>query len=356
MTTLAHIPVFAICGYSGAGKTTLIIELVRRLNALHLRAVVIKHDAHELDVDRPGKDTHRFFTAGADVIARDPAQSFFRRHDGDGRALATLIVDLHRDYDVILVEGHKTTPLPRKFWLRRNPRDRAPRACGKISLDLGRDDDRVSATWAVIERELAAIHLAAPTLAGILIGGQSRRMGRSKHLLLHGGRTWLARIVAAATPVVDAVVLLGAGALPRSCAKLPRLPDVPGIQGPLAGMCAAFRWRPDARWIFLSCDTPLVTTGAIRWLRAHARPGLIAVQPRLGPGKPPQPFPGWYDPGALRALESAAGPSWLAKSPRTLTPVVPREMAHAWWNCNSPEELRQLPSLSRRSTSPPVAG
>jgi molybdopterin-guanine dinucleotide biosynthesis protein MobB len=343
MNALAHIPVFAICGYSGAGKTTLILELVRRLNSHHLRTVVIKHDTHGLAVDHPGKDTHRFFTAGADVIASDHAQSFCRRHDGDGCGLATLIPDLARDYDVILVEGHKTTPLPRKLWLRRHARDRAPRACGKISLDLGCDGNRVAAAWTFIERELATIHWAAPTLAGILIGGQSQRMGRAKHLLLYRGRTWLARIADAVAPVVDSVVLLGARAVPRSCRNLPILPDVPDISGPLAGMYAAFRWRPNVRWIFLSCDTPLVTTEALRWLMTQSRPGLIAVQPRLGRGSPPQPFPGWYDPRAARTLETARGPSWLAKDPRVYKPVAPRTTSHAWWNCNSPVDLRKLP-------------
>ena len=342
MTDLAHTPVFGICGFSGAGKTTLIIELVCRLRARGLATLVIKHDAHGLTIDRPGKDSDRFFAAGADVIARDPVQGFRRSHSGDSDALDVLLTKVRPDYDVILVEGHKTMPLPRKVWLRRHGRDRPPRACLPIALDLGRDDDRVAAAWTWIEQSLEHIHQTAPTLAGILVGGQSRRMGRSKQLLTYRGRTWLARIVAAARKVADGVVLLGSGSVPRSCSSLPRLPDADGKEGPLAGLCAALRWRPDARWIILACDSPLMTREALQWLKAQSRPGVWAVQPRRSARAVPEPFPGWYDFRAVALLESAHGPSWLSRHPRTATPVVPQEHMTTWLNFNSPGDARRL--------------
>lgn len=338
MTTLEHTPVFGICGYSGAGKTTLIVEIVRRLRSRGLATLVIKHDAHGLTIDRRGKDSQRFFDAGADVIARDPEQTFLRLRRDDREDLAELLARSQRDYDVILVEGHKTTPLPRKLWLRRHGRDRAPRICGPVDLDLRRDQDRVGATWAWIEQGLEDLHRSVPTTVGILIGGGSQRMGQSKHLLTFGGRSWLARIVAAARQVGEAVVLLGRGRVPRSCSSLLRLPDAPGLDGPLAGMCAALRWRPDAHWIFLACDSPLVTSEALRWLKNQARPGIWAVQARLCASKAPDPFPGWYDFRSATTLESARGPSWLARHRRTATPVLPAELRTAWRSCNTPAQ------------------
>jgi molybdopterin-guanine dinucleotide biosynthesis protein MobB len=352
MTNLEHAPVFGICGYSGAGKTTLIVELVRRLHSRALATLVIKHDSHGLTIDRRGKDSQRFFAAGADVIARDPVQTFLRSHQGDDREeLAELVGRFQRDYDVILVEGHKTTPLPRKLWLRRHGRDRAPRECSPVELDLGRDQDRVSAAWAWMEQGLETVHRAVPTAVGILIGGRSRRMGQSKHLLRFRGRTWLSHIVAAARQVSDAVVLLGPGRVPRSCTSLLRLPDVPGLAGPLAGMCAALRWRPDTRWIFLACDSPLVTPPALRWLKAQARPGIWAVQARPSASKPPDPFPGWYDFRAASTLASARGPSWLAQHVRTATPVLPSQFKTTWLNCNTPTEAARWLTASSQGTS-----
>jgi molybdopterin-guanine dinucleotide biosynthesis protein MobB len=348
MTALEHTPVFGICGYSGAGKTTLIVEIVRRLRARCLATLVIKHDSHGLTIDRRGKDSQRFFDAGADVVARDPVQTFLRSRQGDREELAELVGRFQRDYDVILVEGHKTTPLPRKLWLRRHGRDRAPRGCGPVELDLRRDQDRISAAWTWIEQGLEAIHRAVPTAVGVLIGGGSRRMGQSKHLLRFRGRTWLTHIVAAARQVSDAIVLLGPGRVPRSCASLLRLPDVPGLAGPVAGMCAALRWRPDTRWIFLACDSPLVTPLALRWLKDQARPGIWAIQARPSASKLPDPFPGWYDFRSANTLESARGPSWLARHPRTATPVLPSQFQTAWLNCNTrAEAARCLTSFSQ---------
>jgi molybdopterin-guanine dinucleotide biosynthesis protein MobB len=346
MTQLAHTPVFGICGYSGAGKTTLIVEIVRRLRARGLATLVIKHDAHGLTIDRRGKDSQRFFDAGADVLARDPVQSFLRLRQGDHEALAELVGRFQRDYDIILVEGHKTTALPRKLWLRRHGRDSAPRSCGPVALDLRRDQDRVSATWAWIEEGLEEIHRSVPTLVGILVGGGSRRMGQSKHLLTLRGRTWLSHIVAAAKEVSNGVVLLGGGQVPRSCLSLPRLPDAHGLAGPLAGMDAALRWRPDAHWVFLACDSPLVTSEALRWLKDQARPGIWAVQARIAEGKASDPFPGWYDFRVARALESARGPSWLAGHPRTATPLLPDQFQAAWLNCNTPAQARRLAAVT----------
>ena len=107
-------------------------------------------------------------------------------------------------------------------------------------------------------------------------------------------------------------------------------------------MCAALRWRPEARWIFLACDSPLVTAQALRWLKDQSRPGIWAVQPCQSTEAIPEPLPGWYDLRATSLLESARGPSWLARHPRTATPVLPPEHATAWLNFNSPAEARRL--------------
>jgi molybdopterin-guanine dinucleotide biosynthesis protein MobB len=339
---LLHLPVFGICGFSGAGKTTLLLDLVRRLRARGLCTLVIKHDAHGLDVDRPGKDSQRLFAAGTDVLARDESQSFLRRHRNDSEALAVLVRESVQAYDVVLVEGHKSTPLPHKIWLRRHTRDRPPESCRPVQHDLGRDQDRGQLAWDWIDRTLARLHGAAPTFAGVLIGGQSRRMGRPKHLLQHQGRTWLARIVSVARETTDQVVLLGSGSVPRAYADLPRLADAAHGAGPVAGMVAAMRWNPAARWIFLACDTPRLTSEALAWLKGQAGPGVWMVQPRLSGGGLPEPLPGWYDYRARAALEGARGPSQLARHPRAASPIVPAHLTSAWLNCNTPAAVRRL--------------
>ena len=100
-------PVISIVGKSDAGKTTLIEKLIVELKQRGYRVATIKHDAHQFDIDHPGKDSHRHFHAGADwtVIGSPAKLALVRRLDRELTLdeLAALISDV----DVILTEGYK---------------------------------------------------------------------------------------------------------------------------------------------------------------------------------------------------------------------------------------------------------
>lgn len=64
---MAEVYVFA--AWSGTGKTAYLERLIPYLNQLGLTAAVVKHDVHGLALDRPGKDSHRLFAAGAEATA-----------------------------------------------------------------------------------------------------------------------------------------------------------------------------------------------------------------------------------------------------------------------------------------------
>lgn len=62
-------PIISFIGWSGSGKTTFIEKLIPHLRSRGLRLAVIKHDGHEFQMDREGKDTWRFTQAGAEYVA-----------------------------------------------------------------------------------------------------------------------------------------------------------------------------------------------------------------------------------------------------------------------------------------------
>ena len=100
----------AFTGPSNSGKTTLIAKIVRYLQGKK-RVAVIKHDpGDKARFDTPGKDSHIFFEAGADVAVMSPTRtSYFSHRSHD---IETIAAKLH-PFDLLLVEGLKHLPLPR---------------------------------------------------------------------------------------------------------------------------------------------------------------------------------------------------------------------------------------------------
>ena len=84
--------------------------------------------------------------------------------------------------------------------------------------------------------------MTARLLGGVLVGGQSRRMGRPKQLIEIGVTTMIEHVVAALGEEVDEILLLGAGPVPLVLESLSRVADAEECRGPMAG-----RWSP-ATW------------------------------------------------------------------------------------------------------------
>lgn len=59
------IPLLAIAAWSGTGKTTLLKQLIPALCQRGMRPGLIKHTHHNMDVDKPGKDSYELRKAGA---------------------------------------------------------------------------------------------------------------------------------------------------------------------------------------------------------------------------------------------------------------------------------------------------
>ena len=60
--------VIGFAGWSGAGKTTLIVRLIPELNRRGFSVSTIKHAHHNFDLDQPGKDSYEHRAAGAEEV------------------------------------------------------------------------------------------------------------------------------------------------------------------------------------------------------------------------------------------------------------------------------------------------
>lgn len=114
MVNNQHTPVISfVAGKSGSGKTTLLEKVVSRLKADGMRLAVIKHDAHQFEVDKPGKDTWRMAKAGADIVViSSPAKLAIIENVGKEKNLDELIAMIS-DVDLILTEGFKRGNKPK---------------------------------------------------------------------------------------------------------------------------------------------------------------------------------------------------------------------------------------------------
>jgi molybdopterin-guanine dinucleotide biosynthesis protein B len=103
-----QVPIVSIVGNSGAGKTTLLEKLVRELKRRGYRVAAIKHDAHNFQMDHPGKDTHRLAEAGSDVVMISAAHRLaLLENVGEERSLDDLVAMVSDRVDVILTEGYR---------------------------------------------------------------------------------------------------------------------------------------------------------------------------------------------------------------------------------------------------------
>lgn len=104
-----------VVGWKDSGKTTLIVRLIEHFVGRGFKVASIKHAHHPLELDRPGKDSHRHAQAGAqEVILASAARWALFRELGPAPepSLDELVARL-APCDLVLVEGFKEHAHPK---------------------------------------------------------------------------------------------------------------------------------------------------------------------------------------------------------------------------------------------------
>ncbi len=102
-------------GWSGAGKTTLIRQVIARLVQQGLRVATLKHAHHDFDIDHPGKDSWEHRRAGAAEVLVVSDTRWALMHELNGApepSLPELLAKL-APADLVLIEGFKRSPHPK---------------------------------------------------------------------------------------------------------------------------------------------------------------------------------------------------------------------------------------------------
>ncbi len=113
----------------------------------------------------------------------------------------------------------------------------------------------------------------------VLVGGESRRMGRDKAMLSVDGQPLVQHVVGVLREVVDEVLLVGTGAERYGWLDARIVDDlIPGA-GPLGGIHTALSSASRSRCLVVACDMPFLNLGLLRYMLQEAV-GWDVVVPR----------------------------------------------------------------------------
>ncbi len=321
------LPVFRVGGLDAAGGVPFLCNLIPELRNCGLRVALVFSQGHQLSADFLPTNHSRFFAAGCDIVSLGVEQLYLSRQTVSPDRIRLYLADLCQHYDIVLIVDETDLAFP-VLQLQEGETATDISACVQTILDLLQETMRQVPIWACV-----------------LIGGRSSRMGRAKHLLTDGkGKTWLENTVAILEPFVEQVVLSGRGLVPESLQDLNRIPDIPGVAGPLSGILSAMRWQPEVSWLVVACDMPYLSPEALGWLVDSRQPGRWATVPRRCEDSHVEPLLAHYDRRCRSIFEEvlAAGSLRIgdvAVHAKIATPVIPAQFVQAWDNINTPEEL-----------------
>jgi molybdopterin-guanine dinucleotide biosynthesis protein A len=195
----------------------------------------------------------------------------------------------------------------------------------------------------------------APLYGLLLAGGRSTRMGRDKAALSYGGDT--PQLERAMTLLAGHVVRAYVSVRPEQAAdplraRFPQILDTHDNVGPIAGLLAAQAAHPEAAWLVLACDLPLLDASTLAHLLRARDPQRMATAYRSNHDALPEPLCAIYEPASRKALAAhlASGqhcPRKFLASTDTL--LIEQPAPGALDNINTPKEYG---AVAERLTRP----
>jgi len=362
--------VLLVTGSKDCGKTTLVVELIRRLRRPGRVLLAFKRATAVTRVDEPGTDTSRFAEAGAQVTGLTwPSGTYVASFDDDPRVpratrclerpsslaeLTGLATELGPGAGevVVLAEGFSDEPHARVHVLAR-PGHRERPAGGPVLATWSLGGAGAGTVAGLVDVSLPLLARwsnhpgASGTVAAVLAGGQGHRLGgRDKWTLEVAGRRQSERSLGVLTRFFDRILIVGRRPpdpdpddRTGGISGLVWLRDTVAGLGPLGGLLTALSGSEGRDVFAFAGDMPLLSGplilhmlfGARRsaggfdvllptWTPADARGGGDAAGARPAPGHPySEPLHAVYTERCRERLETLRSTGGLAQ--RRLTEV-----------------------------------
>jgi molybdopterin-guanine dinucleotide biosynthesis protein A len=180
----------------------------------------------------------------------------------------------------------------------------------------------------------------------VLAGGQSRRMGRDKALLLRDGQSQLAHMVSLLDAVVERVFVSArseqTGDAERSRFEL--IVDRYDDMGPIAGILSALQEYPEVDWLVVACDLPNIDDSTLRFLLENISDNQPFTAFRSSHDGLPEPLCAVYKAGSDKLLREFVDDDMICPRKiliRSETCLLDQPNPSSLDNVNTPADLEK---------------
>lgn len=343
----------SIVGFSNTGKTTLIEKLLKELSQNHCIGF-LKRDSHGFEIDKEGKDTYRIREAGASsVYIEDETRA---AQYGDR---VTYISETMSQCDIVIQEGWKYSDQPKLVMVGEEKHIIDDIKSGKIKNVLAtisaqrnpelneyphfyRND--IDGIIEFIEENILQEAYATPVNGLVLTGGFSKRMQEDKSQIDYHGKKQVERCYELLSEVCLQTLV---SCRPEQSFDLPTIEDTYLNKGPMGGILSALDKDPEAAWLVLACDLPLVDIDTLENLITERNPFKMATTYVNSEGLP-EPLCTIYEPHSSQTLLRFM--SYGVKCPRKVlihsnVKTLSLNGSDALRNANTPEEREALKEI-----------
>lgn len=137
----------------------------------------------------------------------------------------------------------------------------------------------------------------------VLVGGESKRMGKNKSLIDYQGYPQWEIAASILSTVCNVVYISTKAGDKKNYGKYIKIIDVFSEKiGPLNGIISAFRFKPNSAFIVLACDLPLFNKKALDFLLSYRDVSKIATTMYIDNKNKPEPLSTIYEPQAFSVL------------------------------------------------------